>query len=52
MSRTSDERFKGDWEAYLATLMGPRVPRSVARMIEVSERDVLKCLLPVEETVT
>jgi amidase len=49
--RLSDYRFRGDWEAYLATLNGPGVPRTVARMVEIYESEVMKSPLPVEASV-
>jgi amidase len=48
--RLADYRFRKDWEAYLATL-GPNVPKSVARFVELYETDVAKSALPVEASV-
>ncbi len=49
--RVSDYRFKTDWEAYLATLEGERLPKSVAAMIEIYETEVMQSAAPVEESV-
>ena len=46
----ADYRFKADWEAYLATL-GPQVPKTVERFIEIYETEVNKSPLPVENSV-
>ncbi len=49
--RISDYRFKADWEAYLATLDGPGVPKSTAEFVARYESEVAKSPLPVEASV-
>lgn len=48
--KLSDYRFKGDWEAYLATLSGD-VPKTVAEFVHQYETVVNKSPLPVEDSV-
>ena len=46
----ADYRFREDWEAYLRTL-GPGVPGTVARFIEIYETEVARSALPAEASV-
>ena len=46
----ADYRFREDWEAYLRTL-GPGVPGTVARFIEIYETEVAGSALPAEASV-
>jgi amidase len=47
----SDYRFRADWEQYLATLKGSKMPKTVAEFIKVYETEVAPSPLPVEESV-
>ena len=49
--RISDYRFKTDWEAYLATLQGPGLPKTVAEHIAIYESEVMGSAAPVEDSV-
>jgi amidase len=49
--RISDYRFKDDWEAYLATLSGHGLPKTVAEHIAIYEAEVLGSAAPVEDSV-
>lgn len=51
LRRLSDYRFRADWEAYLATFKDPRLPKTVAQMVEIYEKEVMASPLPVEESV-
>lgn len=48
--RLADYRFREDWERYLATL-DPATPKTVARMVEIYENEVMESSLPVEASV-
>jgi amidase len=47
----SDYRFRADWEQYLATLKGSKMPKTVAEFVKVYETEVAPSPLPVEESV-
>ncbi|SEP67983.1 amidase [Solimonas aquatica] len=49
--RLSDYRFRQDWEAYLAKFADPTLPKTVAQMVEIYEKEVMKSPLPVEDSV-
>lgn len=48
--RIADYRFKGEWEAYLATF-GPQVPKTTAEFVRIYATQVARSALPVEESV-
>ena len=47
----SDYRFRADWEQYLATFKGSKMPKTVAEFVKVYETEVAPSPLPVEESV-
>src|SRR5215468_1719129 len=47
----SDYRFRADWEQYLATFKGSKMPKTVAEFVKVYEAEVAPSPLPVEESV-
>jgi amidase len=49
--RIADYRFRDDWEAYLATLRGPGLPKTVAEHIAIYEAEVMGSAAPVEDSV-
>ena len=47
--RTADYRFREDWEAYLATLLG--APKTVAEFVEIYETEVNQSVRPARDSV-
>ena len=51
MRALSDYRFRADWEQYLGTFKGSKIPKTVAEFVKVYATEVAPSPLPVEESV-